>query len=97
MQTDTDEMNICLDQAQVMLAKMDRQAKQFYKVIEEWKAKVDSLNRDLDNSQKDTRSTSSNLLKVKSAYDETILKLEEVRREIKTLSHEIKGIMDQIS
>merc|ERR1712121_473074 len=31
------------------------------------------------------------------AYDESILQLEEVRRENKTLSHEIKDIMDQIT
>merc|ERR1712180_86137 len=33
----------------------------------------------------------------KSAYEETVLQLEEVRRENKTLSNEIKDIMDQIS
>merc|ERR1712041_40246 len=31
------------------------------------------------------------------AYEETVLQLEEVRRENKTLSNEIKDIMDQIS
>merc|ERR1712198_405649 len=35
--------------------------------------------------------------KVKSAYEETMLQLDEVRRENKTLSNEIKDIMDQIS
>merc|ERR1712020_291775 len=40
---------------------------------------------------------SSELFKVKSAYEETMLQLEEVRRENKTLSNEIKDIMDQIS
>merc|ERR1711970_1602934 len=72
-------------------------AKQFDKVIGEWKGKVDRLSYDLDVSQKDTRNASSELFKVKSAYEETILQLEEVRRENKTLSNEIKDIMDQIS
>ena len=94
---DMDEMNIALDQAQQMHAKMERQAKQFDKVIGEWKTKVDSLTRDLDNSQKDTRNASSDLFKVKSAYEETVLQLDEVRRENKALSNEIKDIMDQIS
>merc|ERR1719340_59764 len=94
---DMDEMNIALDQAQQMHAKMERQAKQFDKVIGEWKTKVDSLTRDLDNSQKDTRNASSDLFKVKSAYEETVLRLDEVRRENKMLSNEIKDIMDQIS
>merc|ERR1719431_1822631 len=86
-----------LDAAQVMNAAMERKAKQFDKVISEWKAKVDSLSHDLDLSQKETRNASSDLFKVKSAYEETVIQLDEVRRENKTLSNEIKDIMDQIS
>merc|ERR1712170_260781 len=37
------------------------------------------------------------LFRIKSAYEETVLQLEEVRRENKTLSNEIKDIMDQIT
>merc|ERR1739838_323925 len=50
-----------------------------------------------DEAQKDTRNASSELFKVKSAYEQSILQLEEVRRENKTLSNEIKDIMDQIT
>merc|ERR1712158_299145 len=91
------DMTNSLDQAQVLNAAMDRKAKQFDKVIGEWKGKVDRLSFDLDVSQKETRNASSDLFKVKSAYEETTLQLEEVRRENKTLSNEIKDIMDQIS
>merc|ERR1719239_638110 len=91
------EMANSLDQAQVLNAAMERKAKQFDKVIGEWKGKVDRLSYDLDVSQKETRNASSELFKVKSAYEETMLQLEEVRRENKTLSNEIKDIMDQIS
>merc|ERR1719293_366508 len=59
--------------------------------------KVDRLSFDLDVSQKETRNASSELFKIKSAYEETVLQLEEVRRENKTLSNEIKDIMDQIT
>merc|ERR1712157_442378 len=52
---------------------------------------------DLDVSQKETRNASSELFKIKSAYEESVLQLDEVRRENKTLSNEIKDIMDQIS
>merc|ERR1719370_1602731 len=90
-------MTSSLDQAQVLNAAMERKAKQFDKVIGEWKGKVDRLSYDLDVSQKETRNASSELFKVKSAYEETILQLEEVRRENKTLSNEIKDIMDQIT
>merc|ERR1719462_1189555 len=91
------EMTSSLDQAQVLNAAMDRKAKQSDKVIGEWKGKVDRLSFDLDVSQKETRNASSELFKVKSAYEETMLQPEEVRRENKTLSNEIKDIMDQIS
>merc|ERR1711990_723771 len=84
------EMSSSLDQAQVLNAAMERKAKQFDKVIGEWKGKVDRLSYDLDVSQKETRNASSELFKVKSAYEETMLQLEEVRRENKTLSNEIK-------
>merc|ERR1719430_1723271 len=67
------------------------------KLVQIEKGKSDRLSFDLDVSQKDTRNASSELFKVKSAYEETMLQLEEVRRENKTLSNEIKDIMDQIS
>merc|ERR1719443_2660037 len=78
-------------------AAMERKAKQFDKTIGEMKGKVDRLSFDLDVSQKETRNASSELFKIKSAYEETVLQLEEVRRENKTLSNEIKDIMDQIT
>merc|ERR1719300_2282107 len=90
------EMTSSLDQAQVLNAAMDRKAKQFDKVIGEWKGKVDRLSYDLDVSQKETRNASSELFKVKSAYEETMLQLEEVRRENKTLSDEIRDLLDQL-
>merc|ERR1712058_170339 len=81
----------------VVNATMERKAKAFDKTISEMKGKVDRLSYELDVSQKDTRNVSSELFKVKSAYEETILQLEEVRRENKALSNEIKDIMDQIT
>merc|ERR1712223_2201668 len=84
------------DQAQILNASMEKKAKQFDRIVGEWKGKVDGLGMDLDNSQKETRIASAELFKVKSAYEEGVLQLDEVRRENKTLSNEIKDIMDQI-
>ena len=50
------------------------------RIVGEWKGKVDSLGMDLDTAQKETRNVSSELFKVKNAYDESIIQLEEVRR-----------------
>merc|ERR1719187_195144 len=97
LQGEIDDMTANLDQAQVLAATMERKAKHFDKVIMEWKTKVDSLSCDLDVSQKETRNASSELFRIKAAYEESVLQLDEVRRENKLLSNEIKDIMDQIS
>merc|ERR1719238_461708 len=80
-----------------MNSAMEKKAKQFNKLIGELKAKAAGLGMDLDVAQMECRNASSELFKVKNAYDESILQLEEVRRENKVLSNEIKDIMDQIS
>merc|ERR1712012_998419 len=92
-----DSLHGQLDQAQILNSSMEKKAKQFDRIVGEWKQKVDSIGMDLDNAQKETRNISSDLFKVKSAYEESVLQLDEVRRENKTLSNEIKDIMDQIS
>merc|ERR1712209_341754 len=93
---DAADMAQQLDQAQIMNSAMEKKAKQFDRIVGEWKSKVDGLGMDLDTSQKETRNASSDLFKVKNAYEESVLQLEEVRRENKLLSNEIKDIMDQI-
>merc|ERR1712027_37993 len=72
-------------------------SKHFDRIVNECKKKVDSMSMDLDVSQRDCRNASSELFRVKSAYEESVAQLDEVRRENKSLSNEIKDIMDQIS
>merc|ERR1711997_946351 len=97
IQQDIDEMSAQADQAHILNNSMEKKAKQFDKIVGEWKHKVDSLSMDLDVAQKDCRNASSELFRVKIAYEESILQLDEVRKENKSLSNEIKDIMDQIS
>jgi len=75
---------------------MEKKAKNFDKIVMEWKGKIDSLQAELDQSQVECRSYSTELFKVKSNYDETGGQLEGCRGENKNLSLEIKDIMDQI-
>merc|ERR1719233_1482338 len=75
---------------------MEKKAKQFDRIVGEWKQKVDSLSMDLDVAQKECRNASSELFRVKSAYEESVVQLDDVRKENKILSNEIKDIMDQI-
>merc|ERR550534_1696213 len=97
LQAEIEEMTVNLDQAQILNNLMEKKAKQFDKIVGEWKRKVDGLATDLDVAQKECRNASSELFKIKAAYEESLNQLEEVRRENKTLSNEIKDIMDQIS
>merc|ERR1712238_320073 len=85
------------DQAQLLNASMEKKAKQFDKLVCEWKLKAESTSMDLDTAQKECRNASSELFRIKSAYEESVLQLDEVRKENKVLSNEIKDIMDQIS
>merc|ERR1712213_184174 len=97
LQAEIDEMNVNLDQAQILNNTMEKKARQFDRVVVEWERKVDGLGMDLDVAQKECRNASSDLFKTKAAYEESVAQLEEVRRENKGLSNEIKDIMDQIS
>merc|ERR1712073_231902 len=92
LQSEIDEMAAQADQAHIL-----KKAKQFDRIVTEWKTKVDALGLDLDAAQKDCRIASSDLFRVKNAYEESVLQLDEVRKENKNLSNEIKDIMDQIS
>merc|ERR1712156_361241 len=97
IQAEIDEMTAQCDQAHILNSSMEKKAKQFDKVVGEWKHKVDSFSMDLDVATKECRNASSELFRVKSAYEESILQLDDVRKENKVLSNEIKDIMDQIS
>merc|ERR1712061_732935 len=94
---DIEDMAAQADQAQLLNASMEKKAKQFDKLVNEWKLKAESTSMDLNTAQKECRNASSELFRVKSAYEESILQLDDVRKENKVLSNEIKDIMDQIS
>merc|ERR1712020_531112 len=79
LQAEIDEISVQLDAAHILNSSMEKKAKQFDKIVQEWKMKVDSLGMDLDVAQKETRNASSELFRVKSAYEESILQLDEER------------------
>merc|ERR1712051_1108709 len=90
------EAEVIIDQLTAKAATLDM-AKQIDKVVSDWKLKAESLSMDLDTAQKDCRNASSELFRIKNAYEESVLQLDDVRKENKLLSNEIKDIMDQIS
>merc|ERR1712218_701810 len=69
------EMSVQLDQAQPVNSQMEKRARQYDRLVGDWKTKVESLARELDTAQKDTRNVSSELFRVKNAYEEAVLQL----------------------
>merc|ERR1719362_2794918 len=79
------EASVNLDQATILNNLMEK------------KAKAAGLGMDLDVAQMECRNASSEVFKIKNAYEESSAQLDAVRQENKLLSNEIKDIMDQIS
>merc|ERR1711887_334451 len=89
-------MQIDLERAQTATIAAEKRQKNFDKIINEWKMKVDDLAAELDASQKECRNYSTELFRVKAAYEENIDQFDGVKRENKNLSDEIKDLLDQI-
>ncbi|QQP57772.1 Myosin heavy chain 1, partial [Caligus rogercresseyi] len=96
LQCQIEEMSTNADSAAQRCHLMEKKAKNFDKVIVEWKHKTDSLQAELDRTQIECRTFSTDLFKVKTIYEETQQQLDSVKKENKSLSNEIKDIMDQI-
>ncbi|XP_063612890.1 myosin heavy chain, muscle-like [Penaeus indicus] len=93
---DVESMQIALERAQTLASTAEKRQKNFDKIIGEWKTKVDDLGAELDASQKECRNYSTELFRVKAAYEESLDQNDTIRRENKNLSDEIKDLMDQI-
>merc|ERR1719483_1136772 len=87
----------CVDQANVLYSHAEKKIKQMDKVIGDWKLKADGTSMELNNSQKECRNASAELFRVRNGYEEANVQFDDVRRENKTLSDEIKDLMEQIS
>merc|ERR1712149_154956 len=74
----------------------EKRGRTFDKVVGEWKAKSDDLEAEVEASHKEQRNYSSELFRLKSAWDESQQHLDTVRRENKSLADEIKDLLDQL-
>lgn len=60
----------------------------YFQVLSEWKQKYEETQAELEASQKESRSLSNELFKVKNAYEESLDQLETLKRENKNLQRE---------
>ncbi|KAK2809133.1 hypothetical protein Q5P01_000577 [Channa striata] len=64
------------------------------KVLEEWKQKYQESQMELESSQKEARSLSTELFKLKYSYEESLEHLETMKREKKNLQDEISDLTE---
>merc|ERR1712224_408039 len=74
----------------------DKKLQTFDRVVDEWRLKCEDLSTELETSQRDCRNCSSELFRLRAAWDETVEQLDSVRRENKNLADEIKDLLDQL-
>ncbi|XP_031353329.1 myosin heavy chain, muscle isoform X34 [Photinus pyralis] len=94
--TEVEDLQLECDRATAIANAAEKKQKAFDKIIGEWKLKVDDLAAELDASQKECRNYSTELFRLKGAYEEGQEQLEGVRRENKNLADEVKDLLDQI-
>jgi len=94
--SELEAMNMETEHAQALATASEKKQKTFEKVVVEWKLKVDDLSRDVEATRKECTTYSTELFRVKACYDESIDHLDQMRRENKNLSEEIKDLMEQI-
>lgn len=86
MATEVEDLQLEVDRATAIANAAEKKAKAIDKIIGEWKLKVDDLAAELDASQKECRNYSTELFRLKGAYEEAQEQLEGVRRENKNLA-----------
>ncbi|XP_068192218.1 myosin-16-like [Antennarius striatus] len=96
LQGEVEDLTIDLERSNAAAAALDKKQRVFDKMAAEWSQKNEELQLELDNSQKESRSYMSELYKLKTAYEESLDMTENVRKENKLLSEEIKDLVDQL-
>merc|ERR1711872_856999 len=74
----------------------EKRARNFDKVVGEWKCKADDLMSELEACNTEFRNYSSEVYRLKTSYDESTEALDVVKRENKNLGDEIKDLLDQL-
>jgi len=92
LSTEVEDLQLEVDRATAIANAAEKKQKAFDKIIGEWKLKVDDLAAELDASQKECRNYSTELFRLKGAYEEGQEQLEAVRRENKNLAGKCSGI-----
>jgi len=96
LEAELEEMAMEYERTHAAAVITEKRARNFDKVVGEWKAKADDLMAELEASRSECRNYNSEVYRLKAAYDETTEQLDIVRRENKNLADEIKDLLDQL-
>merc|ERR1712226_446466 len=92
-----EDLTIELERATQAASQLDKKQRNFDKILAEAKQKQEEIQTELEQSQKEARSLSTELFKTKNAYEESLDALETIKRENKNLQEEIADLSDQMA
>ena len=95
-QLDLEDLQVEFERVNTQVGVAEKKLKTFDKVVGEWRMKCEDLGNELEASQRECRNHSSELFRLRSAWDETVEQLDSVKRENKNLADEIKDLLDQL-
>uniref|UniRef100_A0A673ICQ8 Myosin motor domain-containing protein n=1 Tax=Sinocyclocheilus rhinocerous TaxID=307959 RepID=A0A673ICQ8_9TELE len=97
LQGEVEDLMIDVERANALAANLDKKQRNFDKrVLAEWKQKYEEGQAELEGAQKEARSLSTELFKMKNSYEETLDQLETLKRENKNLQQEISDLTEQL-
>ncbi|XP_041473499.1 myosin-16 isoform X2 [Lytechinus variegatus] len=93
---EVEDLQLDLERANQLCAQLEKKQRNFDKDLAVWKEKCESLAVELDMSQREARTYSTELFKVKNQYEESLEVISNVRRDNKSLQDEIQDLTDQL-
>ncbi|XP_061080576.1 myosin-16-like [Conger conger] len=96
LQGEVEDLTIDLEKSNAAAAALDKKQRTFDKMIAEWSQKCEELQVELDTSQKECRNYMTEIYKLKTSFEESLEQLEVVKKDNKTLTEEIKDLVDQL-
>merc|ERR1712212_1288888 len=94
LQGEVEDLMIDVERANGLAANLDKKQRNFDKVLAEWKQKHEEGQAELEGAQKEARTLSTELFKMKNSYEEALEQVETEKAEIQTALEEAEGTLE---